>query len=156
MRYMVEQTNANPHSCYETATRLAARTDRILITSGAMFVIWQLAFFVVFTPPPGPPRSVDVVRTLGLVAWCGALLVLLATGGGAFRSREVREILDDELARGHRAQAYRNAFWAVMILGLAAYAAAQFTAIDGRLLSHAIVSAGVLVAVATRTYLNHR
>jgi hypothetical protein len=121
-----------------------------------MFLIWQLAYFVVFTPPPGPPRSVDVVRTLALVAWCGALLMLLATGGGAFRAREVREILDDELARAHRAQAYQNAFWTLMALGLAAYVAAQFTVIDGRLLAHAIVSAGVLVAVATRVYLNRR
>jgi hypothetical protein len=156
MRYMSRQTRAKCDSSDELATRLAARTNRILIASGAMFLIWQLAYFVVFTPPPGPPRSVDVVRALALVAWCGALLMLLATGGGAFRAREVREILDDELARAHRAQAYQNAFWALMALGLAAYVAAQFTVIDGRLLAHAIVSAGVLVAVATGAYLNRR
>ena len=119
-----------------------------------MFVVWQLAYFVVFTPPPGPPRNVDIVRTVAVVAWCGALLLLLATSGGAFSDPEVREILDDELAQAHRAKAYQNAFWGVMIVGLAGYVAAQFTRIDARLLSHLVLSVGVLVAVTTRAYLN--
>jgi hypothetical protein len=33
---------------------------------------------------------------------------------------------------------------------------AQFTVIDARHLAHAIVSTGVLVAIATRVYLNRR
>ena len=119
-----------------------------------MFVVWQMGYFVVFTPPPGPPRNVDIVRMVALVAWCGALLLLLATGGGAFRHRDVREILDDELARAQRATAYQNAFWAVMAVALCAYVVAQFTTVDARFLSHAIVSVGVLVAVTTRAYLN--
>jgi hypothetical protein len=121
-----------------------------------MFLIWQVAYIVIFAPPPGPPRRVDIVATVGLVAWCGALLMLLATGGGALRDREVREILDDELARAHRARAYQNAFAAVMLVGLAAFVVAQFTVIDARHLAHAIVSTGVLVAIATRVYLNRR
>ena len=143
----------NPH---DRAARLSARANRILISSGLMFVIWQAVYFVVFTPPPGPPRNVDIVWTLALVAWCGALLMLLATGGGAFRDREVREILDDELARAQRAQAYQNAFWAVMLIALAAYVAAQFITVDARFLAHAIVSAGVVVAVVTRAYMDRR
>ncbi len=140
----------------DLAARVSARTNRILITSGAMFVIWQIAYFVVFTPPPGPPRTVDIVRIIALVAWCGALLLLLATGGGVFRHRDVREILDDELVRAQRAQAFQNAFWAVMLVGLVAYVAAQFTVVDARLLAHVILSAGVVVAVTTRAYLDRR
>lgn len=143
----------NPH---DLAARVSARTNRILISSGAMFVIWQIAYFVVFTPPPGPPRTVDIVRIIALVAWCGALLLLLATGGGVFRHRDVREILDDELVRAQRAQAFQNAFWAVMLVGLVAYVAAQFTVVDARLLAHVILSAGVVVAVTTRAYLDRR
>jgi hypothetical protein len=143
----------NPH---DVAARLAVRTDRILTGSGVMFVLWQIGYFVVFPPPPDPLRNVDIVRAVALVAWCAALLMLLATGGGAFRTREVREILDDELARAQRGQAYRNAFWAVMLVGLAGYVAAQFSAIDARFLSHAILSAGMLVAVVTRAWVNRR
>jgi len=121
-----------------------------------MFVIWQIGYFIVFTPPPGPPRTVDIVRIIALVAWCGALLLLLATGGGVFRHRDVREILDDELVRAQRAQAFQNAFWAVMLVGLVAYVAAQFTVVDARLLAHVILSAGVVVAVTSRAYLDRR
>ncbi len=155
MGYMTRKyaSKGTPH---DIAARLSARTNTILISSGVMFLLWQISYFVVFTPPAGPPRAVDIVRTIALVAWCGALLMLLATGGGAFRGREVREILDDELARAQRAQACQNGFWAVMLVGLTGYVAAQFTAVDARLLAHAIMSAGVLVAVATTAYLNRR
>ena len=121
-----------------------------------MFVLWQAVYIVIFTPPPGPPRWVDIVMTVALVSWCVALLTLLATGGGAFRRPEVREVLDDELARAQRALAYRNAFHAVMIVGLAAFVVSQFTAIDARHLAHVMVSTGVLVTIATQAFLNRR
>ena len=139
----------------QRATRLEARTERILLGSGFMFVIWQLAYFVVFPPPPAL-RSVDIVSSLGFLAWAAALLMLVATGGGAFRAREVREILQDELARARRAVAYQNAFWAVMLVSLAGYVAAHFTELPARLLAHVSLSVGVVVAVATVSYLNRR
>ena len=139
----------------ERATRLEARTERILRGSGFMFVIWQLAYFVVFPPSPAL-RSVDIVSSLGFLAWAAALLLLVATGGGAFRAPEVREILQDELALARRAVAYQNAFWAVMLVSLAGYVVAHFTQLPGRLLAHVNLSVGVVVAVGTVAYLNRR
>jgi hypothetical protein len=139
----------------QRATRLEARTERILRGSGIMFVIWQLAYFVVFPPAPAL-RSVDIVSSLGFLAWAAALLMLVATGGGAFRAPEVREILQDELARARRAVAYQHAFWAVMLVSLAGYVAAHFTQLPARLLAHVSLSIGVVVAVATVAYLNRR
>ena len=124
--------------------------------SGAMFVIWQVAYFTIFNRPAGEVRAVDVVASVGFVAWGAALLMLVATGGGAFRSREVREILDDELALAERGVAYQNAFWAVMIVNLAGYIAGQFTQVPGRTLAHVTLSAGVVVAVTTIAWLNRR
>ena len=140
----------------QLASRIEQRTDRILITSGAMFLIWQMAYFVVFNPRSVPVRNVDIVASAGFIAWAGALLMLLAKGGGAFSSREVREILDDELARAQRGQAYRNAFWTVMLVALGGYVSAQFTDLPARTLAHLTLSAGVLVAVATLSYLRRR
>ena len=139
----------------QRATRLEGRTDRILRGSGIMFVVWQLAYFVVFQPAP-VIRRVDVVSSLAFVLWGAALLMLVATGGGAFRSREVREILQDELARARRAVAFHNAFWAVMLVSLAGYVVAHFTQLPARVLAHVSLSAGVVVAVATVAYLNRR
>ena len=140
----------------ERVTRIEDRTTRILIGSGLMFGLWQLGFLMLFVPPDGAPRRVDIVASTAFVIWSAALLMLLATGGGAFRARAVRQILDDELARSQRARAYQNAFWVMMFVTLAAYASAQFVHLDARLLAHATLSTGVLVAVATVAFLRRR
>jgi hypothetical protein len=140
----------------ERITRIEDRTTRILIGSGLMFGLWQVSFLMLFAPPDGALRRVDLVASLAFVAWSGALLMLLATGGGAFRARAVREVLDDELARSHRAQAYQNAFWVMMLVTLGAYAAAHLVPLDARLLAHGTLSTGVLVAVATVAFLRRR
>jgi hypothetical protein len=137
-------------------TRIETRTDRILLASGTMFLVWQVGYFTVIHTPRGAFRTVDLVATAGLLAWAAALLILVATGGGAFRSREVREILDDELARSQRGKAYQNAFWALMLVAFAGYAATTVSVLSARLLAHVGLSAGVLVAVATLAYLRRR
>jgi len=140
----------------EEATRLQHRTRRILVSSAIMFVIWQTSYFTVFNGPAGTVRPVDVVASVGFVAWGAALLMLVATGGGAFRSRQVREILDDELALAERGVAYQNAFWAVMFVSLGGYVAGHFTRVPGRTLAHVSLSAGVVVAVITIAWLQRR
>jgi hypothetical protein len=138
------------------AERIERKTDRILAVSGSMFLIWQVSYFLIFDRGAGALRSVDVVASFGFIAWACALLMLLATGGGVFASREVRVILDDELARSYRAHAYRNAFWTLIAVALIAYIAAQVTDIPSRVLAHVTLSAGVLVAVATLAYLRRK
>jgi hypothetical protein len=140
----------------DRVARIEGRTDRLLLTSGAMFLVWQVAFFTVVHTPRDAVRHVDVVAMAALVAWAGALLMLVATGGGAFRSREVREILDDELARSQRGQAFQNAFWVLMLVAFAAYVATTFSDVSARLLAHVSLSAGVLAAVATLAYLRRQ
>jgi len=138
------------------AARLQRRTRRILVGSGAMFVIWQVSYFTVFHRDAAALRRVDLVASIGFVAWGAALLMLVATGGGAFRTPDVRAILDDELARAERGVAYQNAFWAVMVASLGAYLTAHLTHLPGRVLAHVIFSTGVVVAVATIAWLNRR
>jgi hypothetical protein len=141
---------------HDLVARIEARTNRILLGSGVMFLVWQVSYFILYSSRRSALRNVDIVTSIGFIGWCGALLMLLATGGGAFRGEQVREILGDERARWQRAQAYQNAFWALMLVSLAAYVAAHFTAVEGILLAHTSLSAGVLVAVATLAYLNRR
>ena len=138
------------------AARLQNRTRRILVSSGLLFVIWQISYFIVFNKPRASVRTVDAVASAGFVAWGAALLMLVATSGGAFRSHAVREVLDDELARSERAAAYQNAFWVVMVVSLGGYVAGHFTQIPGRVLAHVSLSAGVVVAAATIAWLNRR
>jgi hypothetical protein len=141
---------------FDQAARLESRTRRLLVSSGAMFVVWQASYFLIFSPPDGALRRVDLVASAGFIAWSAALLTLLATGGGAFRSREVRQILDDELTRANRRLAYQHGFWALMLVSLVAYVAASFTPVSARVLGHVGLSAGVIVSVATVARLNRR
>ena len=144
------------HDHDEVAARIERRTDRILKMSGLMFLAWQASYFAVFDQAERPLRTVDIIARAGYVAWACALLMLVATGGGLFRSAEVRAILDDELARSQRADAYRNAFWALIVIALAAYVSTQVVEISSPLLAHVMLSAGVVVAVATLALLRRR
>lgn len=148
---MNQQTEAESR-----AERVANRSNKILWASAVAFGIWQVAYFFVFQRPDSGMRTVDMVVTAGLLAWVLALLALLATGGGLFAGRDVRRILDDELARTNRAVAYRNAFWAMMSVAFAGYVLAQLMPIGELLLAHASLSAGVVVAALTMVVLNRR
>jgi hypothetical protein len=48
-------------------------------------------------------------------------LVILATGGWLQLSRQVRSLMNDEVALANRSQALQAGFWAAMIGGLALY-----------------------------------
>ena len=146
----------NSDDLQHVVARIDKRTDRILLASGTMFLAWQVAYFTVIHTPRSAFRTVDLAATAALLAWAGALLMLVATGGGAFRNREVREILDDELARDQRGKAYQNAFWALMLVAFVGYVVTTFSEVSARLLAHVSLSAGVLAAVATLAYLRRR
>lgn len=138
------------------AERIARRSQRILWASGIAFVVWQIGFFTLYGDGIPTGRSVDTVRAIAFVAWCGALLALVARGGGLFRSAAVRELLDDELAAARRSAAYRNGFWAMIAIAFLGYGAAHFTGVGALVLAHVVMSAGVIVAVATLAYSGRR
>lgn len=140
----------------DVAERIGRRTQRILWASGAAFIAWQLAFFTLYGDGIPTGRRVDSVRAIAFIAWCASLLLLVARGGGAFRSSAVRELLDDELAKARRAAAYRNGFSAMIVIAFTGYAAAHLTAIGALALAHVGMSAGVIVAVATLAYSGRR
>jgi hypothetical protein len=138
----------------DRAERVQRKTQRALWVSALGFLAWQFAYLALLPPAGTPVRSVDLVRSFGFMAWSAALLFMLGSGGGAFAGRETREIVDDELARARRAVAYRNAFWAMILVAFAGYCLALLTPIQAVHLAHVSLSAGVLVAVLTLAWLN--
>jgi hypothetical protein len=55
-------------------------------------------------------------------------LLILATGGWLKLSRDVRRLMNDEVALAHRAAALQTGFWTAMLLALAIYfASLQWT-----------------------------
>jgi hypothetical protein len=141
---------------YVAAERIDRRTQRILWGSGLAFLVWQIAYFVMYRDPSLSMRNVDMVRSAGFIGWCAALLGLVAGGGGTFSGQAVRAILDDELAKARRADAYRNAFWTMLLIAFVGYVLAHFTRISSLHLAHAGISAGILVAVVTLAWSGRR
>lgn len=129
----------------EEADRLARRRARMSVVMGIYFLAGQ-AIFLFNDSSFGTTRIVDRVRLGGWLAWAVVLMVGLATGG-LWRNRAVRDLLNDEGTRLHRARAFAWGFWAAMAMGIAVHVVAMFEPITALEAVHLIVSAGVGVAV---------
>ena len=73
--------------------------------------------------------------TLRHVFWAVTIffwLLILATGGWLKLSRDVRRLMNDEVALAHRAAALQTGFWTAMLLALAIYFASLHWAISLR------------------------
>src|SRR4051812_28426202 len=117
----------SPKSAAEIAERLSKRRAKIMLFQGLLFMIWQANFF---TSPHGEwreLRSVDQVKISAFIVWAAVLLVVIATGGGWFRSPEVRALLNDETTRAHRQMAQASGFWSAMVAALALYLLSLFS-----------------------------
>jgi hypothetical protein len=138
------------------AERIQRGALRKMALFGAAFLIWQILYFTIFPDPDQGVRTVDIVRTAALLVWSLALLLLFATGGGAFRGRQLRRFLDDERARALRATAYRNGFWTMVAICILAYVATMLTTIRAADLAHICLSAGILSVLLSQVVLERR
>ena len=59
-------------------------------------------------------------------------LLILATGGWLKLSRDVRRLMNDEVALAHRSTALQTGFWTAMLLALAMYGASLYWTISLR------------------------
>ncbi len=81
---------ASSESDVETADRLSRRRARLLPVPAVLFLSGQAIFAL---GPDDPAPAVDRAKVAAWLIWALALLFLLATGGGLFRSRRVRALL---------------------------------------------------------------
>ena len=128
----------------EIAERLQRRRARLVILLAVMFVAGQAVYF---GNMQDPERLVDQVRVSAWFVWALALLLLLATGGGLFRSASVRALLNDEGTRAHRASALAFGFWAAMAGCILLYIVTMFEAVGAREAVHIVLSFGIGAAL---------
>lgn len=126
--------------------RLQRRRTRLAMVQGAFFLIWQANFFVA-SPHLELVRTVDRVRVISYLVWAVLLLLFLATGGGFLYSREVRAVLNDESTIQHRRQAQTAGFWAAMLAAVGCYVAALIESYPPVYAVHAVMTAGLSVAL---------
>lgn len=140
-------------SDFETAERLSRRRARMLPVMGVLFLSGQSIFAI---GPDDPTRTVDQVKVAAWLVWALALLLLLATGGGVFRSKRVRALMDDEATRAHRNRAYAVGFWVAIGTSIGIYALTAFDTVMPREAIHIILTAAVAGALLTFGALERR
>lgn len=131
----------------ERAERLGRRRARIFAVQAILFVSWQGLFFS--RAPEASVRAVDTVKISAWFVWALVLLMLLATGGNLLRGRKLRALLNDELTRRNRTQAYVAGFWAAAISAIGLYLINLFEVVTTREAIHLILSAAIGSALIT-------
>lgn len=130
----------------EKADRLSRRRARMLPILALFFITQQASFFIEGSGGSAE-RAVDHVK---LGAWLVLSLVLLAalwTGGFWLQKREVRDLMDDEVTRAHRAAALSIGFLVAMLTAIALYVVDLFEPMTSRMAIHLIVTFGIAAAL---------
>jgi hypothetical protein len=143
----------NQRTVSEEAERLSMRRARALPALGMIFLAQQASFL---SMPEHAARPVDHLKISAWLVLTIVLLAGLATGGGWFRSRAVRDLLNDESTRAHRQTGYVYGFWAAMGTALGIYIVNMFEPVSGRDAVHIIVTAAVATALLNFGMLERR
>ena len=127
----------------ETADRLSRRRARMMMPMALIFLTQQAAFF----SKPLDHRAVSFVRLGGWTMLALVILAGLATSGFWFKPRAVRELMDDEITRAHRADALSLAFVLAMLTGIGLFVLQVFVPLETQVVIHLILSVGFGVAL---------
>ena len=100
-----------------------------------------------FSGTQDPVRTVAHVKIAAWLVLSVVLLAALGTGGGWFRSKEVREMLNDEATREHRRTGFVAGFWAASISAIVLYAIDMFEPMSARQAVHLILTASIATAL---------
>jgi fucose 4-O-acetylase-like acetyltransferase len=143
-----------PSSNAETAERLNRRRTRMLPVFALLVLIQQAAFF----NSGDRLRPVDLVRNSGWIMLASVILAGLVTGGFWFRSREVRELMNDEVTQANRASAMTWGFTMAIAAAIALFAVESFApgGATTREVIHIIASAGLVTALLRFGFLERR
>lgn len=143
---------STPPADAELAERLVRRRARLMPVLAIFFLVQQAAHFA----NPGSGRLVDQVRKAGWVAMSAVILLVVTTGGFWFRSRRVREMLEDEGTRAHRASALSFGFLASMLAAVLLYVLEGPLGLTAAEALHLVVSAGLVTVLLRFGYLERR
>jgi hypothetical protein len=128
----------------EYADRLSRRRARMLPFLAIVFLAGQAIYF---SGPEMPTRTVDQVKVSAWLVWAVVLLFLLASGGGLFRGRKVRALMDDESTIANRHRAYSMGFWTAVGAAVGLYVVTMFESVSGREAIHIILTMAVAGAL---------
>ncbi|HEV2532953.1 hypothetical protein [Phenylobacterium sp.] len=144
------------HPSAERIEHLQRRRTRLMFVQGLFFLLWQVNYFATSPSELNVGNSANHVKVAAYLVWALVLLAFLATGGGWWAPRRVREILNDEVTRDHRRRGLEAGFWGAMAATVICYAINLFEPLSTRVVIHAVLSAGVTVALLVFGMLERR
>lgn len=139
-------------SMAQQAERLSKRRARMLPVLAIFYFGQQVTFF---SSPMGD-RAVDHFKIGAWVALSLVLMTLLLSGGFWSRTRELRDLLEDETSRAHRADGLGTGFVVAMATGIILYVVGTMTPVSAREAIHIIVSFGIATALVRFGWLERR
>lgn len=125
------------------AERLTRRRARV-VTVFALFFLFSMITSLDTDVPVSRPETFKLAAWL---VWAAALLFLLMTGGGLFRTRAVRQLLNDESTNENRRSALVTGFWASVLSAFALYGISLFEPITAREAIRLMLSAAVAASL---------
>ena len=131
-------------SMADRAEELSSRRARMFPVLAIIFLAQQASYI---TDAHGG-RPVDHVKVGAWVVMSLALLLALYSGGGWLRGRAMREMLNDESSRVHRANALGTGFVVAMVTAIGLYVVNSISPMTGR---EAIHSSSPVIA-ASRSF----
>lgn len=141
----------------EQAERLGRRRARILPMLALIFLSQQASFFLGENERAAHMlRDVDHVKVSAWLILSLVLLLGLWSGGGWFRRKEVRALLNDDVTRAHRASASTLGFYVAMLTAIVLYVVDMFDPTDTRMTIHLIVTLGIGTALVRFGLLERR
>ena len=142
---------SNPSDPAENADRLTRRRARVIVPLALIFGMQQASYFAT-----NANQRADHLRLSAWVVMGFALLALLLSGGGWFRSSETRALMNDDVTRANRDRALTFGFTAAMGAGLVLYPFIDIWQVSAREAVHIIVSAGMVTALLRFSILERR
>ncbi len=130
------------------AETLTIRRARVTTILGVFFMVSMLTSLGTDVPLSRP----ETVKLGAWVVWAAALLMLMSVGGGLFRGKTVRGLMNDDTTIENRRSAMVTGFWVTVLSAFTLYAISLYEPISGRdairlLLSAAIGSAAIRFGV---------
>ena len=127
----------------QLAERLIKRRARVMMALATVFLVAQGS---VLDRQAGLDHSLRTVDALHVSAWfvmALALLTLLMTGGGLFRSSQVRALINDESTIRNRHRAMTIGFANAMVACIVIYILSLFRTVGGREAVHIVMSVAI-------------
>jgi hypothetical protein len=140
-------------SAAEEADQLSRRRARMLPFLAVIYLSQQVSFFA---SAGSGPRAADHVKIGAWVVLSLVLLAALTTKGFWLRSREVREMIDDEGTRANRGEALGWGFIVAILGAITLYFVSMYEPISAREAIHVIVSLGIAAAIVRFGMLERR